>query len=96
LPAIEEARSNLAKSGLSSDFLRIRALPINDDTRDFVANHKRIYVIELNRDGQLHQVLTVEMPEMASRLMSLTRIDGFPATARWIINSIQANEPVGN
>lgn len=96
LPAIEEARSNLAKSGLSSDFLRIRALPINDDTRDFVANHKRIYVIELNRDGQLHQVLTVEMPEMASRLMSLARIDGFPATARWIINSIQANEPVGN
>ncbi len=96
LPAIEEARSKLAKSGLSSDFLRIRALPTNDDTRDFVANHKRIYVIELNRDGQLHQLLTVEMPEIASRLMSLSRINGFPATARWIMNSIWAHETVNN
>jgi 2-oxoglutarate ferredoxin oxidoreductase subunit alpha len=61
-----------------------------------VANHKRIYVIELNRDGQLHQLLTVEMPEMASRLMSLSRINGFPATARWIMNSIQAHESVNN
>lgn len=89
LPAVEEARSKLAETGLSTDFLRIRALPINDDTRDFVANHKRNYVIELNRDGQLHQILTVEMPEMTGRLVSLARINGLPATASWIIESIQ-------
>lgn len=94
LPAIEEARTKLAGSGLTSDFLRIRALPINDDTRDFVTNHKRNYVIELNRDGQLHQILTVEMPEIANRLVSLARINGLPATAHWIIESIQARELV--
>lgn len=89
LPAVEEARSKLAETGLSTDFLRIRALPINDQIREFVAAHQRNYVIELNRDGQLHQILTVEMPEMTGRLVSLARINGLPATASWIIESIQ-------
>jgi 2-oxoglutarate ferredoxin oxidoreductase subunit alpha len=92
LPAVEEARSKLAAAGLPTDFLRIRALPINDDTRDFVAAHQRNYVIELNRDGQLHQILTVEMPEMSGRLASIARINGLPATASWIIESIQDRE----
>jgi 2-oxoglutarate ferredoxin oxidoreductase subunit alpha len=92
LPAVEEARKKLAGNGLSTDFLRIRALPINNDTREFVAAHQRNYVIELNRDGQLHQILAVEMPEMTGRLVSLARINGLPATASWIIESIQDRE----
>lgn len=91
-PAVEEARYRLANMGLDTSFLRLRALPINDEVRDFVARHDRVYVIELNRDGQMHGILLTEMPEMATKLISLAHMDGMPLTARWIVDAIQAKE----
>ena len=35
--AIEEARDRLAADGVATDFLRLRALPINDEVKSFVA-----------------------------------------------------------
>jgi 2-oxoglutarate ferredoxin oxidoreductase subunit alpha len=92
LPAIEEARARLAADGLATDFLRLRALPINSAVRDFVDSHERVYVAELNRDGQMHQILTLEMPELARRLISLSHLDGLPLTARWLVEAIQEKE----
>jgi 2-oxoglutarate/2-oxoacid ferredoxin oxidoreductase subunit alpha len=90
--AIDEARDRLAAQGIHSSFLRLRALPINDEVRDFVARHKRVYVVELNRDGQLRQILQTELPEHATRFVSLAHSDGMPLTARWVVEAIQAQE----
>ncbi len=92
LPAVEEARSQLAKLGLPTSFLRLRALPIDEEVREFVAAHDRTYVIELNRDGQIHQILTVELPDLATRFVSLSHIDGMPLTSAWIIDHLLPNE----
>lgn len=81
--AIEEARDRLAQQ-LPTSFLRLRALPINQAVRDFVAAHERVYVIELNRDGQMHGILQTEMPQYAARLRSIAHLDGLPLTARWV------------
>ena len=67
---------------MATSFLRVRALPINDEVRDFVESHDRVYVFELNRDGQLHAILQTEMPDLATRLHSLAYMDGMPLTAR--------------
>ncbi len=91
-PAIEEARDRLAEQGVHTDFMRLRALPINDEVRQFVARHDRVYVIEMNRDGQMRRILQTEMPEMAKKLNSLAHLDGLPLTARWIVESIQNRE----
>jgi len=91
-PAIEEARDRLAELGISTSFLRLRALPINTEVRQFVERHKRVYVIELNRDGQMHRILQLEMPDIATKLVSLAELDGFPLTARWIVDSIEQEE----
>ena len=72
--------------------MRLRALPINGDVRDFVARHERVYVVELNRDGQMHNILTTEMPDMATKLVSLAHLDGMPLTARWVVEAIQEKE----
>jgi 2-oxoglutarate ferredoxin oxidoreductase subunit alpha len=81
--AIEEARDRLARQ-LPTSFLRLRALPINQQVRDFVAAHERVYVIELNRDGQVHGILQTEMPTFAGRIHSIAHLDGLPLTARWV------------
>jgi 2-oxoglutarate ferredoxin oxidoreductase subunit alpha len=88
LPAIEEARLRLAAEGINSSFLRLRALPINEELRSFVAIHDCVFVVELNRDGQMHQILTTELPDLATRLTSLAYLDGMPLTARRIIDQI--------
>ncbi len=82
--AIEEARDHLAKEGLDFSFLRVRSLPVNTEVREFVEAHERVYVIELNRDGQLHAILQTELPDLATRLVSVAHLDGMPLTAQWL------------
>jgi 2-oxoglutarate ferredoxin oxidoreductase subunit alpha len=92
LPAIEEARARLRNEGLPTSFLRLRALPINDEVGRFVADHRRCYVIELNRDGQMHKILSLELPEFVNRLFSLSYMDGLPITAGKIVELISDKE----
>jgi len=90
--AIEEARDRLAAENLQTSYMRLRALPINDEVKNFVARHDRVYVVELNRDGQMHSILLTEMPEMATKLISLAYLDGLSLTARWVQEAIEAKE----
>lgn len=92
LPAIDEARDHLAQMGLATNFLRLRALPVNDVIAEFCALHDRIYVVELNRDGQMHQILSAELPQFATRLKSLCHLDGLPLTASWLVDHLVEKE----
>lgn len=83
-PAITEARQQLANHGLMTDFMRVRALPFTREISDFIRGHAHSYVIEMNRDGQLHQLLSLDMPEEATRLISVAYTDGLPLTARLV------------
>lgn len=87
-PAIEEARDQLEKAGIKSDYLRIRALPFNDEVLKFIRKHAHNYVVELNRDGQLNQLLTLAVPADATRLVSAAHSDGMPLSARWVCQQI--------
>lgn len=91
LYAIEEARDRLEADGVHSSFMRLRALPVNDQVKEFVQKYDKVFVIELNRDGQMHNILQSEMPELATRLVSLAYMDGMPLTAHWIVEAIGQN-----
>jgi 2-oxoglutarate ferredoxin oxidoreductase subunit alpha len=91
-PAIDEARDRLAADGNQTSFMRLRALPINDEVAAFIERHDRVYVVEMNRDGQMLTILRSELPELATRLESLALLDGMPLTARWIVEAIAAAE----
>ena len=63
---------------------------------EFVAKHDQVYVVEMNRDGQLHQLLRLANPESAMKLISVAHGDGLPAAARWVRDGIlakHADEP---
>ena len=91
--AMHEARALLKQAGgPKTDLMRLRALPCTQEVFDFVKKHERIYIIEANRDGQMRQILSGIMPEQAHKLRSAAHSDGLPLTARWVKETILAQE----
>lgn len=91
--AVEEARAQLAKEGIPTDYIRVRATPFTDEVVQFIRDHKRVYVVEMNRDGQLRQLLLINMPEeFATKLVQAAKMDGMPLTARWVKEEVISHE----
>jgi len=90
--AIREALDYLKQDGVKLDYLRLRALPPAQEVLDFIRKHESVYVLENNRDGQMHAILSLELPEKAADLISLAHIDGLPLNAEWIRESILQEE----
>lgn len=91
-PAVHEARNILEMDGVKSDYLRLRALPFSTETIEFVHLHKWIYIVETNHDGQLHQLITIEMPDQATKFKSICLDNGLSLTARWVKEKIHEME----
>lgn len=91
-PAITEARDRLSEQGIETNYLRVRALPMADSVTEFINNHDRVYVVENNFDGQLHQIISMEHAQDITHVVSLALGDGLPMTARWIVDQITTKE----
>ena len=58
-----------------------------------MAAHRRIYVVEQNRDAQLLGLLKLDLPgELVARLRSVAHIHGLPLDARSVTDEILAKE----
>ena len=91
-PAVIEARARLADMGLPLSYLRLRSLPLTPEVHDFVAAHERVYVIEMNADAQMCQLVRLHVPEHAAQVKACHHGDGLPLTARWIVDRLSAEE----
>jgi 2-oxoglutarate ferredoxin oxidoreductase subunit alpha len=89
--AVIEARDLLAhEQGIKADFLRVRSYPFTQEVDEFVGRYDQIFVVEMNRDGQLHQLLSLAYPQHVMKLKSIAFGDGMPASAKWIREGILA------
>lgn len=87
--AILEAQHQLNKDyGLKTDFLRIRAVPFTREVDTFLAKYDQVFVVEMNRDGQMAQILKTEYPQYAANFKSVAYGDGLPASAKWVREGI--------
>jgi 2-oxoglutarate ferredoxin oxidoreductase subunit alpha len=78
---------------LATDYLRIRAFPFSHEIADFVRSHKRVYVVEQNRDAQMFSLLRMDLDaELVLKLRSVARLDGLPIDARSVTDEIAAME----
>ncbi len=91
-PAIQEGRDRLADEDIKTDYMRIRAIPFSDEVIEFIGEHERVYVIEMNHDGQVKMLLQLEVPEQAVKLQSLTHNNGLPISARWVKEAVMKAE----
>ena len=93
--AVLEAMHQLeTQHGIKADFLRVRALPFTREVTEFVSQYDQVFVVEMNRDGQMNQILTMEYPDRAPHFRSVAYGDGMPASARWIREGILARYAV--
>jgi 2-oxoglutarate ferredoxin oxidoreductase subunit alpha len=91
-PAIIEARDRLADNGIATNYLRIRALPLAESVREFLNHHTRVYMIENNVDGQMAQIMHMELPGDTGNVTSLALGDTLPMTADWVYDQVIQHE----
>jgi 2-oxoglutarate/2-oxoacid ferredoxin oxidoreductase subunit alpha len=92
--ALVEARDQLEKEhGIKTDYLRLRAYPFNQDVHDFIKRHERIYVVEQNRDGQMHELIKLDIAaDQVTKLRKVLHYNGLPIDARSVTEDIRNQE----
>lgn len=89
--AVDEARDLLKKKGIKTNYLRVRSLPMGEEVGRFLEKNQKIFVVELNRDGQLHQLLKIDYPQYSSKMVLAAHMDGLPLTARWVHDQVTSH-----
>ncbi|HSV53635.1 MAG TPA: 2-oxoacid:acceptor oxidoreductase subunit alpha [Burkholderiaceae bacterium] len=87
-PAMDEALEMLAEAGIPLDAMRLRAFPFPDSVAAFLDEHEEIFVVEQNRDAQMHGLIVNELNVDPARLVRVLHYDGTPITARFIAKAI--------
>ncbi len=87
--SIQEARHQLrAERGIETSYMRLRALPLPRELASFVAGHERVYVVEQNRDGQMADLIRLEVGEEQGRIRKILHYDGLPIHARFVTEAV--------
>jgi 2-oxoglutarate/2-oxoacid ferredoxin oxidoreductase subunit alpha len=88
-PAMAEALDVLQAEDVHLDAMRLRAFPFSKAVREFIAAHDKVFVVEQNRDGQMHSMLVNELDVDPARLARVLHYDGTPINARFIAAAIR-------
>jgi 2-oxoglutarate ferredoxin oxidoreductase subunit alpha len=88
-PAMAEALDVLESEDVHIDAMRLRAFPFPKSVREFIASHDKVFVVEQNRDGQMHSMLVNELDVDPARLARVLHFDGTPINARFIAAAIR-------
>src|SRR5438552_5381335 len=69
--AVREALQQLRAEGVAADYMRIRGFPFGAGVRAFLAQHRRCFVVEQNRDAQLRSLLAIETATPMDKMISV-------------------------
>lgn len=89
LEAIDTLRE---ERNIELDSLRIRGFPFHKETKEFIDNHKRVYVVDMNRDGQMKMLLCAELGVPGEKLVSILHYNGHPMNASEIVHFVVNQE----
>jgi 2-oxoglutarate/2-oxoacid ferredoxin oxidoreductase subunit alpha len=93
---LQESRHQLkSERNVETSYLRLRALPFTDDLKSFIASHDHIYVVEQNRDGQMGDLIRLEVGEDQRKIRKILHYTGLPCDARSITNAVLQMERDG-
>ena len=79
--------------GVHVDYMRLKAYPFSVDVLKYITSHERVYVVDQNRDGQMLNLLKLDIPaEHVGRLRSVRHYNGLPLDARSVTADIISQE----
>ncbi len=87
--AVKEALVQLKEKNIGLNYCCVKAFPFNDDIKDFIDKHERVYVVEQNRDAQLRSLLILDAEADPKKLVSMLHYDGMPINAEFVIDRIE-------
>ncbi|HVT43077.1 MAG TPA: 2-oxoacid:acceptor oxidoreductase subunit alpha [Thermoanaerobaculia bacterium] len=95
--AVQESRFQLRKEkGVETSYLRLRAIPFPPEVKAFIAEHEHVYVVEQNRDGQMADLIRLEVGEDQRKIRKVLHYDGLPIHARFITDAVLVMEGEDN
>ena len=71
--------------------MRVRAFPFGKAFADFINAHKKVFVIEQNRDAQFKSLMMIELGINPEKLISVLNYDGTPITGDFIFEEIKVS-----
>lgn len=93
--ACKEALDRLNEQDISLNYCRVRAFPFGDSVREFIEQHKVVYVVEQNRDAQLRSLLMLDSDADPGKLVSILHYDGLPLDAEFVVNGVLEEQSRG-
>ena len=87
-PAMEEALDALGEDGVFLDAMRLRAFPFPKSVKEFIDSHEKVFVVEQNRDAQMHTLLMNELEIVNNNLVKVLHYDGTRAIVMQHFNQI--------
>ncbi len=87
--AVKEALIRLKEKNIGMNYCRVKAFPFNDDVKDFIDKHERVYVVEQNRDAQLRSLLMLDADADPEKLVSMLHYNGMPINAEFVIDKVE-------
>ena len=88
-PAMSESLDVLETENIHIDAMRLRAFPFPASVKEFILAHPMVFVVEQNRDAQMHTLLITELEIDPGRLVKVLHYDGTPITERFISQFIR-------
>jgi 2-oxoglutarate ferredoxin oxidoreductase subunit alpha len=87
--ALQESRHQLkTERNIDTSYLRLRAIPFSAELRAFIAEHEHVYVVEQNRDGQMADLIRLDVGDDQQKIRKVLHYDGLPIHARFITNAV--------
>ncbi len=89
---ILEAMEELEEQGFNTQYLQPRTIwPMLDDVLEFIDRCDRVYVVDLNAQGQLAHLLMHQGAD-SNKIISILRYDGLPYRPGYLVNQILEQE----
>ena len=80
--------------GNKTNYLLVKALPLVDEIKEFIANNNVVYVVEQDRNAQFLKILLMEYRDRDDKLRSVLNYNGMTIDAMTIANGILEQERV--
>jgi len=92
VPMLECREQLRSEHGIEVNYMRIRALPFTSHLKEFVGRCKRVYSVEQNRDGQMGDLIRLEVEGDQNKIVKILHYQGLPLDARFITSQVIAHE----